>query len=86
MSACVVVGTTCGSIPEMLGDDGIIVSECDENDLVRGISDALSLLVKDEIGVRARRRAIAAYSSEAAARQLLRLWREALMRRQRRLH
>jgi glycosyltransferase involved in cell wall biosynthesis len=78
MSGCVVVGSTCGSIPEMLGDDGVIVRENDPVDLARGISKGLSIAVDSRRRTSIRLRAITAYSPQSVAEQMLTLWRKAL--------
>jgi glycosyltransferase involved in cell wall biosynthesis len=76
MSSCLVVGSDCGSIPDMLGDCGIIVKQNDVDDLARGIADGVRRMNDSDLRERARTRAVAEYSGEAVAAKLLRIWRE----------
>jgi glycosyltransferase involved in cell wall biosynthesis len=74
MASCVVVGSRCGMIPEMLGQAGIVVEERDVQSLVDGIRGAMARSRDWNLRVSARARAISMYSGEAIARDLLELW------------
>jgi glycosyltransferase involved in cell wall biosynthesis len=78
MSACVVVGSDCGPIPDMVGDAGIITRQGDPGDLADGIVAGLASAADHDLRSRARRRALDHYSPEAVARSMLALWRRAL--------
>jgi glycosyltransferase involved in cell wall biosynthesis len=81
MSSCLVVGSSSGAIPDMLGDSGIVVRENDTGELADGISRAIEHADDWSLRQGARRRAIAEYSGESVAAKLLELWREAAIRR-----
>ena len=80
MSSCVVVGTTCGAVPEMIGDHGLVVPERDAAGLAEGLVAAMQLVADDRLRRSARERAIAVYSGDAVATQLLDLWDSARVR------
>jgi glycosyltransferase involved in cell wall biosynthesis len=80
LSSCLVVGSDCGSIPEMLGDSGIVVRQNDADDLARGMAEAIKRAGDESLRQRARNRAVAEYSGEAVAAKLLRIWRETTAR------
>ena len=76
MSSCLVVGSDCGSIPDMLGDCGIVVRQDDVDDLSRGIAEAVGRADDTALRKRARDRAIAEYSGGAVAAKLMQIWEE----------
>ncbi len=76
MSSCLVVGSDCGSIPDMLGDCGIVVRQDDVDDLARGIAEAVARADDADLRKRSRDRATAEYSGEAVAAKLMHIWGE----------
>jgi glycosyltransferase involved in cell wall biosynthesis len=74
-----VVGSTCGAIPEVIGDAGLVFPEDDAGQL----RAALESLARDrvaacELGRRARQRAVEHYSWEAVTGRVHELYRELL--------
>lgn len=82
LASCVVVGTDCGAIPEMVGDAGIIVAERDPHDLARGLKLGIAQARSDQGRRRARERALGLYSTDAVAARLIALWTNSLQHRQ----
>jgi len=74
LSSCVVVGTNCGAIPEMVDGVGIVVRQKDPSDLARGIVKGIASATSTSERREARHKAIAVYSGEAVAGQLVELW------------
>lgn len=81
MSGCVVVGSTCGAIPEMIGDAGVVTAEGDIGALADGLVQAVAMTADYDLRSAARRRAIERYSPAATAEQLVDIWERALARR-----
>ena len=70
-----IIGTTCGSIPEVIEDAGWIVAEGD----VAALADRIVAAVRDSGGLRtrslaARRRAESTFSAQAVSRGLMEIW------------
>ena len=78
LSSCVVVGTACGAIPEMIEDAGVVVKERDPDDLARGIEEATVLATDRAARDRLRRLGCSRYSTISAADQLFALWQASL--------
>lgn len=79
MSGCLVVGTTCGAIPSMVGEFGLISAEHDAQALRVAISSALERISDNSFRpLDARRHAIDRYSAGATAALLESLWKQTL--------
>jgi glycosyltransferase involved in cell wall biosynthesis len=81
MTGCVVVGSDCGAIPEMIGDSGIVTAEGDAEDLAAGLRRAVRLADDQALRQRARARAVDRYSSVATAERMIDLWERARARK-----
>jgi glycosyltransferase involved in cell wall biosynthesis len=87
LSGCTVVGSDCGAIPEMIGNTGIVVRQRDQDDLRRGILDAVNAVNGNGLfNEHAVDRATARYSGTAVGSGLLDLWANAVERRRKELH
>lgn len=82
LSGCVVVGTSVGGIPEMLGGTGIVVDEQTPSAVGAGIVAAVRDPAVPRLRASARQRAIDVYSGKSAAAALLDVWERALRNRE----
>jgi glycosyltransferase involved in cell wall biosynthesis len=82
MSGCLVIVSSCGANPEMVGDRGLIVPEDDPQKLRDAILAAADLVRRgNPLGREAATLARNKYSADAVAMQLVDVWRRALQRR-----
>jgi glycosyltransferase involved in cell wall biosynthesis len=78
LSGCVVVGSDCGAIPDMIDGVGVVTQQNNVDDLSSGVAGAVVLSSDASFRRAARHRALEHYSSESTATGLLALWDEAL--------
>jgi glycosyltransferase involved in cell wall biosynthesis len=81
LAGCAVVAYRSGALPEVVGDDGILVDEGD----IDGLSAAIDRLASDpsfreETAARGRRSALARYHPRLLAERLLTFWDDVLQR------
>ena len=80
MSGCVVVGSRCGALPEMIGDTGFVVEEKNVDSLVTGLSKAVEAYSDEALRKAAVERVTSKYSGAAIAGQLEDLWKSVRVR------
>ena len=74
-----VIGSSCGSIPELIGNTGVVVPEGAAEPLARAISQLLGQpQARQELAKAARQRALNEFTWSQVAQQRLQLYREAL--------
>lgn len=74
-----VIGSDSGAIPEVVGPDGLIFEEGDEEDLARCLSRLIeSPLLRSNLGDRSYRRAVAVYSQERVAARTAAFYRQVM--------
>lgn len=70
-----VIGTTCGALPEVIGEAGVVVPEGDAPALTAAIAPlARDVTQRAALSVAGRNRALAHYSHDAVARRTLEFW------------
>jgi len=74
-----VIATTGGSLPEVVGDAGVIVPHSNPDALASAIADLLDNPAKrDELGRKARQRVLDHFKWERTARQVVDIYRQAM--------
>jgi glycosyltransferase involved in cell wall biosynthesis len=78
LTGCLVVGSTCGAIPEMIQDRGLTFTEGDIGAMTSAVQQAIRRVRRDAMTHGVREHALTRYSTAAACQQLSRLWQDVL--------
>ena len=78
LTGCLVVGSTCGAIPEMIQEHGITFNESDLGAMTGAVQQAIRRMRRNSNTQSIREHALARYSTAAASQQLSTLWKDVL--------